>query len=219
MESSTAAFFDVDETLITVKSMFRFLRHYWRAVGRPEAEFDTAWQYFQQLPSQGVPRSEANRRFYAQFAGDRVAELARYGEQWFAAEQAEPGFWHPQGLPALRRHQQAGHLTVLVSGSFPPCLDPIARHLGVDAVLCSRPETAEGRYTGELLTPMIGAAKGQAARAFMAAHGLDPARCHAYGDHPSDLPLLEQVGHPTAVGSDPVLTAHADSHHWAHLAA
>ena len=33
-------------------------------------------------------------------------------------------------LAALWRHAAAGDLTLLVSGSFPACLDPIARYVG-----------------------------------------------------------------------------------------
>jgi phosphoserine phosphatase len=43
----------------------------------------------------------------------------------------------------------------------------------------------------------------------LAAHPqVDPARCWAYGDHPSDLPMLDLVGNPVAVGDDPAVAAH-----------
>ena len=57
---------------------------------------------------------------------------------------------------------------------------------------------------------MIGQAKADAAGELMARHRIDPRDCHAYGDHSSDLPLLEQVGHPVVVGGgDPALIRHA----------
>jgi len=212
--SPVAAFFDVDETLTTTKSMFRFLEFYWRALGRPEQEFSATLTRFRKAAVAGLPREEANRAFYALFAGHRADEVMRQGEAWFAAELASPGLWNRPGLAAFRRHAAAGHRTVLVSGSFPPCLTPLARHLGADEVLCSEPEIEDGVYTGRVELPMIGAAKGDAAGRLMAAHGLDPAECHAYGDHLSDLPLLERVGHPVVVGDEPRLCAHARQNGW-----
>ncbi|RKE20780.1 HAD family phosphatase [Streptomyces sp. TLI_171] len=214
---AAAAFFDVDETLIGAKSMFRFLEHYWRAVGRPDQDYLDTWDRFAGYPAAGVTREQSNRLFYRLFAGDEVAEVHRHGARWFAAALARGDLWNPSGTAAFRRHRAAGHLTVLVSGSFPPCLHPLADALGADLVLCSRPEQADGRYTGELAEPMIGDAKALAARALMAEHGLAPADCHAYGDHPSDLPLLEQVGHPVVVGDDPRLARLAEQRGWTRL--
>ncbi len=136
-----------------------------------------------------------------------MAELADQGEQWFERQLADDGFFHPPGVQALRRHLAAGDQVVLVSGSFFPCLDPIARHLGAQEALGTPQLVADGRLTGEVSHPMIGAAKGTAVRAWARTHGLDPDHCSAYGDHATDLELLRAVGHPVAVGDDPVLLA------------
>lgn len=45
-------------------------------------------------------------------------------------------------------------------------------------------------------------------------HGVDPAACVAYGDHASDLPMLDAVGHAVVVGDDPVLIALAAARSW-----
>ena len=108
-------------------------------------------------------------------------------------------------LTTLRRHHRAGEVIVLVSGSFPPCLDPIAAFVCADLVLCSRPQVREGRYTGDLAVPMVGERKAAAVRAEAAARGIALEHSLAYGDHLSDLPLLDLVGHPVVVGDDPSL--------------
>ena len=72
-----------------------------------------------------------------------------------------------------------------------------------DAILCTRPLTADGRYTGEVETPVIGEGKRAAVRrALDERPDIDPADCYGYGDHVSDLPMLELVGHPVVVGGD-----------------
>jgi len=211
------AFFDVDETLINVKSMFDFLAFRYRIEGRPEADYTRDRGALRQLAEQGFPREEVNRAYYRLFAGVREAELAEQGEEWFRWRTGTGELFHAPVLAALREHTRQHHRTVLVSGSFPGCLDPIARHVGADTILCSRPLTADGVLTGELELPMIGSAKGDGARELAHRAGVELADCHAYGDHSSDLDLLRLVGHPTAVGDDPVLTEHADRDGWSRL--
>jgi HAD superfamily hydrolase (TIGR01490 family) len=147
----------------------------------------------------------------------KVAEIAAQGREWFERERRAGEFFLPYSLAAFDRHRQRGDLTVLLSGSFSACLDPIAAWLGADMVCGARLETADGVYTGHLLTMMIGPQKARAAQTVMAAHGLSTALCHAYGDHSSDLPLLLAVGHPVVVGNDPVLVDHADTGNWLRL--
>jgi phosphoserine phosphatase len=69
------------------------------------------------------------------------------------------------------------------------------------------PLVRDGRYTGEVVRPMIGEGKREAVLALLRDHpgGVDPRECYAYGDHPSDLPMLECVGNPRVVGGNPDL--------------
>jgi phosphoserine phosphatase len=44
--------------------------------------------------------------------------------------------------------------------------------------------------------------------------GLDLEKSYAYGNHPSDLPLLESVGHPHAVAPNRILKKIAQQRSW-----
>jgi HAD superfamily hydrolase (TIGR01490 family) len=208
-----AGFFDVDETLLTVSSVWRFLLHHLmeRHSDRTHAagEFRRIADDLRARGGTGRSREELCRDFFRLFAGQDAARLAAEGEAWFQAEQARGGVFNRPVLQALSRHAASGDVTVLVSGSFPACLDPVARAVGADTVLCSRPEVRGGRYTGELPLPMIGEAKAAAVLALASTMGIDLNASAAYGDHMSDLPLLRLVGFPVAVGDDPALTAAA----------
>ncbi|MFC5911233.1 HAD family hydrolase [Streptacidiphilus monticola] len=213
-----AAFFDVDGTLTTRTTLFRFLRHDLAARGFPARTFEEHRAQFRELTSVGVPRTVTSRRYFRLFAGRGAAELYRSGRQWFRAEWADGGLFRPEAVAALRRHARAGDRVVLVSGSFAVCLDPLAELLGADTVLCTGLEIRGGRFTGEVARPMLDRHKARAVREFARDHRIDLAASHAYGDHSSDLPLLRQVGHPVAVGTDPALAAAATAGCWARLA-
>ncbi|MEW5354261.1 HAD family hydrolase [Streptomyces sp. 16-176A] len=212
-----AAFFDVDETLITGKSMLSFLAFHWAREGRTASSTASAHASLGHQIRSGVPREQVNRAYYRLLRGSREADLAESGRLWFAREHRR-GLFHPPVLEALRRHSRSGDLTVLVSGSFGACLAPISQAVGADLVICTIPEVAGGTLTGELTgRPMIGRAKAQEARRVMTAFGLRPERCHAYGDDASDLALLRSVGNPVVVGGDPALTEHAARANWTRL--
>ncbi|MFC7614968.1 HAD family hydrolase [Actinokineospora soli] len=214
-----AAFFDVDGTLITATSMFRFLAYDLAVRGYPERSYTDAMAALTALKADGATREQANRAFYRNFAGRPVAELAAEGDRWFAAEHAAGGLFHPHVLARLRAHTASGELVVLLSGSFAPCLDPIARHVGADLVVCTEPEQADGFYTGAVDQPMVGARKARAVHEVAERLGVDLVDSYAYGDDASDLAALTSVGRAVVVGDDPVLAAHAARGGWARVPA
>jgi HAD superfamily hydrolase (TIGR01490 family) len=211
----TAAFFDVDETLITVKSMFEFLR-YWLARGGDNGpEYEAAVVELREMADRGVDRAEINRAYYRRYAGARHADLLDAGRDWFAEFAGQPEPFHLAALDAVAAHRSAGDTIVLVSGSFRPCLEPVAEAVGADMVLCSSPVVgADGLLTGEVLRPMIGGAKADGVATTTRSLGFAPRDCYAYGDHATDLDMLLAVGHAVVIGADPVLVAHAREHGW-----
>jgi HAD superfamily hydrolase (TIGR01490 family) len=204
-------FSDVDETLISRKSMFDLLRlRFVHRYGPDEgaARYAAVAGRLCERAAAGEPREVLNRDYYREYAGDSVAETEALGREWFATERAaDPGFFIASTLAEIRRHQAAGAQLLLVSGAFAPLLDPVARHLGASRVLATVPVVRDGRYTGEVVRQMIGESKRAAVEEVLRDHpdGIDPRDCFAYGDHPSDLPMLECVGNPRVVGDHPGL--------------
>ncbi len=124
-----AAFFDVDGTLTTATTLFRFLE-YWLALdGQPPHVYRHERQRLRAMTAAGVPRTETNRAYFARYAGQDALDVAEAAEDWFRAEMRAGGFLHEPALEALYRHQAAGEPVVLVSGSFPALLAPLVRLL------------------------------------------------------------------------------------------
>ncbi|MGW6703728.1 HAD family hydrolase [Streptomyces sp. NPDC054956] len=212
-----AAFFDVDGTLTTATTLFRFLEYRLAADGHPPHVYRHERQRLRAMTAAGAARTETNRAHFACYAGEDAARVAALAEEWFAAELRAGDFLHEPAVTALRRHQDAGDRIVLVSGSFPAPLAPLARLLDADAVLCTEPEILAGRYTGKVALPMIGRAKADAARVWAAHHGVSLADSTAYGDHSSDLPILELTGRAGVIGGDEEMRHRARCHGWQQL--
>lgn len=212
------AFFDVDETLIDIKSMFSFRAFYLLrqlgAANGAQAEQQEV-DRLGQLMSQGADRAAVNRSFYEVFQGHERSRVIEAADAWFSIEKERPGFFVDTTLRALRQHQEDGVGIVFVSGSLTEILRPLAEYLGVSDVLATRLEVEAGRYTGRLAAPQtIGTGKWKAANQLMLERGAKPGDCYAYGDHLSDLSLLESVGHPRVVAVDPALVEIARLRAW-----
>lgn len=206
-------FCDVDETLIDCKSMFEFLR--FQLVRRQGADGEARYQRIagelRRQSADGAPRESVNRAYYRAYAGQSVAEMTALGREWFALSSVDPGFFIQDTVAELERHRAAGAQIVLVSGSFLPCLTPVAERVGADHVLCTSPGVENGHYTGDVTEPVIGEGKRAVALRMLAEHPwVNPRDCFAYGDHPSDFPLLDCVGNPRGVGDDPAVRAYLD---------
>lgn len=210
---STYAFFDVDETLIYPKSMFDFLLYWYQQRNQPN-EYARQMALIQLLVMNGADRAHINRVYYRQFAGVELAELKRVSAAWYWLRFVEGALYKPVVVDRLRQLCRRGVEAVLVSGSMQPLLTPIAEYLGVAAVLCAELHCEGGRLSGELCATAIGAAKRERVLAFLAEHSVAPSQCEAFGDHISDLPMLEAVGWPTAVDPCPELAFIARQRGW-----
>ncbi|MFE2376356.1 HAD family hydrolase, partial [Streptomyces sp. NPDC059398] len=72
----------------------------------------------------------------------------------------------------------------------------------------------DGCFTGEVEYYAYGPTKAEAVRELAASEGYDLARCYAYSDSVTDIPMLESVGHPHAVNPDRSLRREAGTREW-----
>ncbi|MGJ3265595.1 MAG: HAD family hydrolase, partial [Salinarimonas sp.] len=211
------AFFDVDDTLIRIKSMFDFFR-YWSRVQRGDEALLARFEAdFARMRGAGVPRTDLNRAYYQYFAGVRPDELEAAGTNWAAMRLAGADrLFLPESCRLLDQLRTSGKAPVFVSGSFAAILEPIAARLGVAHILATTMLVGpDGRLTGGIGVPQtIGAGKADAIALFLRRTGVDPAVCVAVGDDMSDLPMLEAVGSGIAVGEGTALAAHARARDW-----
>ncbi len=214
-KSKSAAFFDVDETLINMKSMFHFLQFWYQERNETE-RLKSYMSNFKNEVKNGTVREQLNRDYYRQFKGVDYSNLVEAGEKWFSSILDE-NLFIDKAIEALKRHQIQNVDIVFVSGSMFPLLSPIANHLGVKDILCAPIALgSDGIVTGEIGIPQtIGQGKKEAILHFCNNKNIDPEKCYAYGDDISDIPMMEITGHPICVGKNSNLSTHALLHGWA----
>ena len=208
-------FVDVDGTLLRIKTMFSFLQFLYKTknpwLGR--FKFYSYAAMTKNYEKLGVSREWLNQRYYRQFKGRSQSAVMELGQVWFQ-QTIKPSHYVSSVLQTVKNHQRKGGEVVFVSGSFDPCLIPLAKTLQVRHILATQLEINAGCYTGKIKVPMIGESKAVAIRIFLQQHSIASRHCFAYADHSSDLEMLKTVGNPSIVAGDKQLEQWATRLQW-----
>ena len=107
----------------------------------------------------------------------------------------------PVLMEHVERHRKEGDLLVLISAGLRYILSVVKTELGFDNLLCTDLETgADGLLTGRALGILcINANKKLLCEKLAKEEGIDLKSSSAYGNHQSDIPMLDAVGHAFAV--------------------
>jgi fatty acyl-CoA reductase len=156
-------------------------------------------------------RGDFLRYFYRRYEGAPAKQLRHDAWELLSDMLITKSF--PAGIRRVREHRALGHRTVLITGALDFVIEPLAPLF--DDIVCARPETYQGSFTGHLLvTPPTGEARAGILEDYATAHGLRLSEAVAYADSSSDLPMLEAVGFPVAVNPEPKLAAVARKRGW-----
>ena len=201
------AAFDVDHTLTTSDCVVPFLRRLAGGVGLARVVL--------RRPGR-VARSLARRDrdafkeavVGAVYEGRMVADVDAVGEVF--AIDIERARLRDDVVARLQWHQSQGHRTLFVSASMRAYLDPLARLLGVDHVLCTDVVAEGERYTDRLAGGNCrGEEKQRRLQQWLTEEGLRDVPLWAYGDSKSDQPMLDMATHPVWVAKATVLAVPA----------
>ncbi|WP_062136470.1 HAD family hydrolase [Demequina aestuarii] len=214
----TAAFFDLDKTIIATSSSMAFSRPFYDGglVTRTHA-LRTAYAQFLFLVG-GADERQTNR------LRDSLSDLIKGWEvekvKRIVAETIhdyiDPVVYE-EALQLIRRHQANGRDVVVVSASASDIVEPIAELLGADAVVASQLGVKKGFYTGDITFYAYGEAKADAVRQLAEDKGYDLSRSYAYSDSITDAPLLNEVGYGFVINPDRALRRAAALHGWGAL--
>jgi HAD superfamily hydrolase (TIGR01490 family) len=212
-DGRVAAFFDVDHTLIDVNSGAKWLGYMWRTgqVSVREAVQSITWllRYRLALLDLEAVTAVAARSY----RGVSVTTITAAVHEWFAREIA--GRVCVEGRARIAEHLAQGHVVALLTSGTRFSAAPLAEMLGVEHVLCTEMEEANGVLTGRHVAPACaGPGKIVYAERLAAELGVDLGRSFFYTDSFSDLPMLERVGLPRVVNPDVRLKRMARRRGW-----
>ena len=211
----SAAFFDLDRTLISGSSAFTFGIAAYRAGLIPPRQFSrdaVSAVAFRFTGASDDTSAKVRDRILGAVKGVRREDLVALNALIVPKLIDKV---RPEASRLIEQHRHAGRATYIVSASPVELVDPLAAALGMTGGIGTVSEIVDGEYTGNLAGPFCyGDGKVEAMRDLARWEGLDLGQCYAYSDSVSDLPMLRAVGHPVAVNPDSKLERIAHRHGW-----
>lgn len=211
----SAAFFDLDKTVIAKSSALAFGRPFYREklITRRDVVKAAYAQLIFKIGGADEQQMVRIRDYLAELCRGWPVEQVRQVVKETLHELIHP-YVYAEAAALIEEHLAAGRDVVLVSASGEEMVRPIGELLGVTDVIATRMVVTDGRYSGEVEFYAGGPQKVAAVRAMAAERGYDLDDSYAYSDSISDAPLLEAVGHPTAVNPDRALRRTAAERGW-----
>jgi HAD superfamily hydrolase (TIGR01490 family) len=211
---AVGAFFDLDGTLV---SGFTATAHASHRIRQRQARIGEVLGVVEASVRYRLGRMEFERlvgRAAGYLRGESLDELDVLGEALFRSHIEARVYSAMRDV--VRAHQERGHTVVLSSSALTIHAEPVARYLGIDAVLCNHFEVdGHGRLTGRIVAPVVwGAGKTAAVQRFGADNGVDLQRSYFYADGDEDIPSMQAVGRPRPVNPRPGLAAEAARRGW-----
>ncbi len=211
--ANIGAFFDLDRTLIKGFSAKEFFQE--RLLSGKMSGREVAAQF------SGVLVYAIGNKNFAGLAATSAQGVKGVNEKIFIDLGEEVYLKHladaiyPESRALVKSHMAKGHTVAIISAATPYQVNPVARDLGIDHVMCTRMEVKNGKFTGEIVEPACwGEGKYIAAKELADKFDLDLSKSYFYTDSHEDLPLLEMVGNPRPINPDNELQSLAFQNDW-----
>ncbi|QNG21078.1 HAD-IB family hydrolase [Rhodococcus triatomae] len=210
-----AAFFDLDKTIIAKSSTLAFSRPLFDQglINRRSVLKSSYAQFLFMLSGADHDQMERMRAYLTSMTAGWNVEQVRAVVAETLHDIVDPLVF-AEAADLIADHRARGHDVVVVSASGQEVVQPIADAVGADHSIATRLAVADGKYTGEVDFYCYGPGKVEGIEALARERGYDLARSYAYSDSVTDLPMLEAVGHPTAVNPDRGLRKAAAEKGW-----
>ncbi|MGI9124707.1 MAG: HAD-IB family hydrolase [Mycobacterium sp.] len=215
----TAAFFDLDKTVIAKSSVLAFSKPFFNQglLTRRSVLKSSYAQFLFQMSGADHDQMDRMRSYMTSMCAGWDVEQVRSVVAETLHDIVDPLVF-AEAADLIADHRLCGRDVVIVSASGDEIVAPIARALGATHAIATRMVVEDGHYTGEIEFYCFGEAKAAAVRELALLEGYSLEHCYAYSDSVTDLPMLRAVGHPAVVNPDRTLRKEAVSHGWPVLA-
>lgn len=211
----SAAFFDLDKTIIARSSTLAFSRQFYDSglITRRSVLRSAYAQFMFALQGADEAQMEKMRAYLTQLVEGWNVDTVRQVVAETLHTVVDP-LVYVEAVDLIAAHHDAGRDVVIVSASGSEVVDPIGAMLGADHVIATQLVEEDGRYTGEIALYAYGENKASAIRELAEEQGYDLMESYAYSDSETDVPMLAEVGHPYAVNPDKALRRLAVEEGW-----
>ena len=211
----TAAFFDLDKTVIAKSSALAFSKPFFdQGLINRQTVLKSAYAQFLFLMS-GADHDQMDRmrsHLTTMCTGWNVEQVKSIVAETLH-DVVDPLVF-AEAANLIADHKLCGRDVVVVSASGEEIVGPIARALGATHAMATRMVVEDGRYTGEVAFYCYGEGKVEAIRELATREHYALDHCYAYSDSITDLPMLEAVGHACVVNPDRTLRKEAAARGW-----
>lgn len=217
LTSKRAAFFDVDNTLIRGSTIYLLGRGMYQRgyfTKKDISRFVLANLRFRLTGKENKEEIARFQKSATDFIGGHSVKDIEAIAQEIYDEFVSPAIW--QGtIEIAKKHLSNNEEVWLVTAAPEDMAVLIANRLGFTGALGSRAEIKDGAYTGAISGALLhGKEKVRAVTELALRSGLNLEECFAYSDSHNDLPLLQCVGHPSAINPDAILGLRAMAEGW-----
>jgi HAD superfamily hydrolase (TIGR01490 family) len=211
----TAAFFDLDKTVIAKSSTLAFSKPFFNQglLNRQAVLKSTYAQFLFLMSGADHDQMDRMRSYLTNMCTGWDVEQVKSIVAETLHDIVDPLVF-AEAANLIADHKLCGRDVVVVSASGEEIVAPIARELGAKHSMATRMVVADGKYTGGVDFYCFAEGKVQAIEELAALEGYALEHCYAYSDSITDLPMLMAVGHPTVVNPDRALRKEAVARGW-----
>ena len=212
-----AAFFDVDNTLVRGSTIYFLGRGMYQRGFFTKADISRFVLANLRFRLTGTEKQDEINRFQKSaqdfIGGHNVSEIKSVAQEIYD-EYVSPSLWEGT-IDIAKKHLNDGVEVWLVTAAPEDMAKLIAERLGFTGAIGSKAAIVDGHYTGEMNGPLLhGKEKAEAIRQIAKERGFILEDCFGYSDSHNDLPLLQTVGHPSAINPDAILRIRALKENW-----
>jgi HAD superfamily hydrolase (TIGR01490 family) len=208
------ALFDLDNTLLSGDTDVEWFAFLTAQGALPQSEQQANVEMDRRYRAGEASVHEYVRFYLRPYPRHDIAQLREWRSQ-FLEKHIVPRML-PAGRDLLYSHRN--ELVIIITATNRFLTEPIARAFGVEHLIATEPQMANGRFTGDVVgEPCMREGKIVRLEAWLAQRRqtlLDFERSWFYSDSVNDVPLLERVTDPVAVDPDERLRAIAAERRW-----
>jgi len=210
-KGKTAAFFDVDGTLVRFTTDLKIMNYLFRIGELPFSKL-ILFYYYVIMHKLDLLTIEQTIKFLGFLKGETKKRIDKITLKMFN-ERIKQGI-SKEMIAEVNIHNKQDHMTVILSNSPDIVVDHFRRYMGMNYTISSLLELNNGIFTGKVKQLCYGKYKLQQLNKFAKDKRIDLSKSYFYTDSFSDLPTLLAVGNRIAVNPDNKLRKYAEKHGW-----